>query len=142
MTCVFHANAHVRRQATRLKRCFLKKEFVQSFYLINLLCPFRRLYRRVCVCVCVCMVGLTLILLMWRIQWTPNSIPIYSYIQQDYTVYLYLETALHVSGGTSTHHQERIQLYLQHLPVWVCCGWRTPPTTHSNRFQIFHDSGR
>ena len=34
---------------------------------------------------------------------------------QSYTVYLYLETALHVSGGTSTHHQERIQLYLQHL---------------------------
>jgi len=32
-----------------------------------------------------------------------------------YTVYLYLETVLHVSGGTSTHHQERIQLYLQHL---------------------------
>jgi len=34
---------------------------------------------------------------------------------QRYTVYLYLETSLHVSGGTSTHHQERIQLYLQHL---------------------------
>jgi hypothetical protein len=34
---------------------------------------------------------------------------------QRYTVYLYLETALHVSGDTSTHHQERIQLYLQHL---------------------------
>jgi len=34
---------------------------------------------------------------------------------QLYTVYLYLETALHVSVGTSTHHQERIQLYLQHL---------------------------
>jgi hypothetical protein len=32
-----------------------------------------------------------------------------------YTVYLYLETALHVSAGTSTHHQERIELYLQHL---------------------------
>jgi hypothetical protein len=31
------------------------------------------------------------------------------------TVYLYLETALHVSGGTSTHHQEHIQLHLQHL---------------------------
>jgi hypothetical protein len=31
---------------------------------------------------------------------------------QCYTVYL--ETALHVSGGT-THHQERKQLYLQHL---------------------------
>jgi hypothetical protein len=34
---------------------------------------------------------------------------------QLYTVYLYLEIALRVSGGTSTHHQERIQLYLQHL---------------------------
>ena len=34
---------------------------------------------------------------------------------QRYTVYVYLETALHISGGTSTHHQERIQLYLQHL---------------------------
>ena len=34
---------------------------------------------------------------------------------QRYTVYLYLETALYVSGGTSTHHQEGIQLYLQHL---------------------------
>jgi hypothetical protein len=34
---------------------------------------------------------------------------------QRYTVYLYLETALHVSGGISTHHQERKQLYLVHL---------------------------
>jgi hypothetical protein len=34
---------------------------------------------------------------------------------QRYTVYLYLETALYVSGGISTHHQERTQLYLQHL---------------------------
>jgi hypothetical protein len=78
---------------------------------------------------------------------------------QRYTIYLYPETALHVSGGTSTHHQERRQLYLQHLvfvtplllpaaiveelePVRVCCGWRTLPTAHSNRFQLFHDSGR
>jgi hypothetical protein len=78
---------------------------------------------------------------------------------QGYTVYLYLETALHVSVGTSTYHQERIQLYLQHLvfvtplllsvaiveemePVSVCYGWRTPPTAHSNMFQLFHDSGR
>jgi hypothetical protein len=68
-------------------------------------------------------------------------IPIYN--QQDATLHsLYLETALHVPGGTFTHHQEHIQLYLQHLvfvtplllsaaiveelePVWVCCGWRT-----------------
>jgi hypothetical protein len=36
----------------------------------------------------------------------PNSIPVYSYIQQDATLHslLYLETALHVSGGTSIHH--------------------------------------
>jgi hypothetical protein len=34
---------------------------------------------------------------------------------QRYTVHLYLETALHVSSGTSTNHQELIQLYLQHL---------------------------
>jgi hypothetical protein len=33
---------------------------------------------------------------------------------QRHIVYLYLETALHVSGGNSTHHQERTQLYLQH----------------------------
>jgi hypothetical protein len=67
---------------------------------------------------------------------------------QRYTIYLYLETALHVSGGTSTHHQERIQLYLQHLVfvsplllsaaiveelelVWVCCGWRTHNVGHA-----------
>jgi hypothetical protein len=39
------------------------------------------------------------------------------YIQQDATLHslFYLETALHVSGGTSTHHQERTQMYLQHL---------------------------
>jgi hypothetical protein len=34
---------------------------------------------------------------------------------QRYTVYLYPETALQISGGTSTHHQERIQLYVQPL---------------------------
>jgi len=41
-------------------------------------------------------------------QYTSNKM-------QRYTVYLYLETALHVLGDTSSHHQERIQLYLQHL---------------------------
>jgi len=34
---------------------------------------------------------------------------------QRYTVYLNLETALYISGGTSTHHQESLQLYLQQL---------------------------
>jgi hypothetical protein len=39
------------------------------------------------------------------------------YIQQDATLHslFYLETALHVSGGNITHHQEHIQLYLEHL---------------------------
>jgi hypothetical protein len=83
------------------------------------------------------------------------------YIQQDATLHslFYLETALHVSRGTITPHQEHKQLYLQPLafvtplllsaaiveemePVWVCCGLSTPPTTHPNRFHLFHDSGR
>jgi hypothetical protein len=48
----------------------------------------------------------------------PCILSIFQYISnkmQIYTVYLYVETALHVSAGTSTHHHERIQLYLQHL---------------------------
>jgi hypothetical protein len=48
----------------------------------------------------------------------PCIVSIFQYISnkmQRYTVYLYLETAIHISGGTSTHYQERIQLYLQHL---------------------------
>jgi hypothetical protein len=47
-----------------------------------------------------------------------SLVSIFQYISnkmQRYTVYLYLETALHVSSSTSTHYQERIQLYLQHL---------------------------
>ena len=48
----------------------------------------------------------------------PRIVSIFQYISNKmkrYTVYLYLETALHVSGGTCTHHQERIQPCLQHL---------------------------
>jgi hypothetical protein len=43
------------------------------------------------------------------------NIPIY--IQQDAMLhsFMFLKTALHVSGGIPTNHQERIQLYLQHL---------------------------
>jgi hypothetical protein len=45
---------------------------------------------------------------------------------QRYTVYLYLETALHVSDGTSTHHQERIQ----HTKATVVTdqSWKIQPT--------------
>ena len=43
---------------------------------------------------------------------------------------LYLETTLHLSGGTITHHQKRKQLYLQHrvfvrpllLPAAIAAG--------------------
>ena len=50
----------------------------------------------------------------------PCIVNIFQYISnkmQRYTVYLYVDTALHVSGGTSSHHQERIQLYLQYLEL-------------------------
>ena len=36
---------------------------------------------------------------------------------QHYTVYLHLQTALHVSGGISTHHQDLIPLCLQYLAL-------------------------
>ena len=50
---------------------------------------------------------------------------------QLYTAYLYLYTALRVSGGISTDHQELMSLYLQHLalvkpwlqPVVDVTGW-------------------
>jgi hypothetical protein len=47
----------------------------------------------------------------------PCIVRVFQYVSnkmQRYTLF-YLETALHGSGCTSTHHQERIQLYLQHL---------------------------
>ena len=46
-----------------------------------------------------------------------KNILIYIYIQPDATLHtsFYLETALHVLGGTTTHQQERKQLYLQYL---------------------------
>jgi hypothetical protein len=45
-------------------------------------------------------------------------VSIFQYISnkmQSCTFYLYLETALYVSSGTCTHHQEHTQLYLHHL---------------------------
>jgi hypothetical protein len=48
----------------------------------------------------------------------PCIVSIFQYVSnkmQRNTVYLYLETTLHVSGVTFTHHQVRIHLYLQHL---------------------------
>jgi len=59
---------------------------------------------------------------------------------QLYTVYLYLETALHVSGVTSTHRQERIQFYLQHL-VYVQ-PLLLPAAIVEELIQLLHDSSR
>jgi len=56
------------------------------------------------------------------------------YVQQDATLHslFYLETALHVLGGTTTHHQERKQLYLQHLvfvtPLLLPAAWQVAVT--------------
>jgi hypothetical protein len=64
----------------------------------------------------------------------------------------YLETALHVSGGTSTHYKELKQLYLQHLvfvtplllsaaiveelePIWVCDS-TLKPVQFSDKLKI------
>src|SRR5215470_9831976 len=56
-----------------------------------------------------------LLILLGDLTFMDKFIASISNKMQRHTVYLYLETALHVSGGTSTHHQERIQLYIQHL---------------------------
>jgi len=67
------------------------------------------------------------------------------YIQQDAMLHslFYLETALHVSGRTTTYHQERKQLYLQHL-VFVTPLLLLAYATHSTLkpVPIPHGSGR
>jgi hypothetical protein len=68
-------------------------------------------------------------------------VSIFQYISNKilrYTVCLYLETALHVSCGTSTHHQERIQLYLQQLVCWYAT--HSTLNTSSNSSTIAADS--
>ena len=67
-----------------------------------------------------------------------NNIYMPIIIQQDATIYsLFISvTALHVSGGISTHHQELTSLYLQHLallrplllPVVAVTASTTPDT--------------
>ena len=57
------------------------------------------------------------IIIKCNVYWSVHRKNIPIYIQQDAMLHslLYLETAPYFSGGTSTHHQEYIQLYLQHL---------------------------
>jgi hypothetical protein len=75
----------------------------------------------------------------------PCIVNIFQFISkkmQLYTFNLYLETAVHVSGGTSTYHQERIQLYLQHL-VYVTRLLLSAAVVEELelQFQLLHDSG-
>jgi hypothetical protein len=84
--------------------------------------------------------------------YVPCILSIFQYISnkmQRYTVYLYLETALHISGGTFTHHQERIQLHLQQLvfvtPLLLPAAnveELEPQSSSAEQFQLFHDSSR
>ena len=63
--------------------------------------------------------NLNINILVLKVHGSVHRNNILIYIQQDATLHglFYLETALHVSGGTTTHHQERKQLYLQHLVI-------------------------
>jgi hypothetical protein len=77
----------------------------------------------------------------------------------------YSLAALHVSSDIFAHHQEHQDCITVSGITHVCRCWlvgvssntpmipassdilvcyqkRTPPTAHSNRFQLFHDSGR
>jgi hypothetical protein len=54
-----------------------------------------------------------------------------------YTVYLLLQTALHVSGSDATRHLEHIQLHSQHLVLVVVFELLPPIIVFSD-----HDSGR
>ena len=98
----------------------------------------------------------------------PCILSIFQYISnkmQRYTVYLYLETALHVSGGNTTHNQERKQLLSTtsgncHTVTAICryCGgvgtglsvlWvayathscQHPPTTRPTTFHLCKTRG-
>jgi hypothetical protein len=89
-------------------------EYVKIYNSFKLITAGNILYYRKC--------GAGRLLLNFKIHQGGQCMHLYTVIfqyiankMQRYTVYLYLETALHVSGDISTHHQERIQLYLQHL---------------------------
>jgi hypothetical protein len=133
---------------------------------------------------------LTFILIMWRIGWAPNSIPIYSYNQQDATLhslfisgnystcfgwYFHQSSGAHTTVPTASgichtvtaicRYRGRVGTGLSVPPtgahttvstasgichtVTAICRYRArigtglsvPPTAHSNRFQLFHDSG-
>ena len=60
---------------------------------------------------------LVLEILYFNVHGSVHRNNILIYIQLDATLHslFYLKTVLHISYGTTTHHQEHKQLYLQHL---------------------------
>jgi len=76
------------------------------------------------------------------------------YIQQDATLHslFYLENALHVSGGTITHHQEPNNCiygvwYLSHRYCYLPPSWKSWNCSAivdemELKFQLIHDSSR
>jgi hypothetical protein len=66
------------------------------------------------------------------------------YTQQDATLHIlfYLETPLHVSDGTSTHHQESKHMCLQHLVFGTPLLLSAAVVEELElQFQLLHDSG-
>jgi len=65
----------------------------------------------------------------FQVRWD-NSIPLFLHAA------IYLEVSL-VRWTSQNAFPRETAVYKWYLePVWVCCGWRTPPTAHSNRFQV------
>jgi hypothetical protein len=64
---------------------------------------------------------------------SPCIVSIFQYISnkmQRCTVYLYLETAVHISGGTSTHHRSAYNCiysiwYLSHRYCYLLLSWKS-----------------
>jgi hypothetical protein len=76
----------------------------------------------------------------------------YLHVVSSYTVYLYPETALHVSGGTITHHQEPNNYiygiwYLSHRYCCLPLSWKSWNCSAivdeiERKFYLIHDSSR
>jgi len=59
---------------------------------------------------------------------------------QYYTMVFTTINALHVSGGSSAHHQELKTVY---TASGICqVSWNWFADTHANQFQLTHDSGK
>jgi len=74
-----------------------------------------------------CTVSFINIKLEFNIHGPVHRNNILMHIHKDATLHtlLCMEIAIHVSGGTITHHQERKQFYLQHLIFVTPLSWKS-----------------